>query len=194
MSNDPAIFVGVVVAAFVAGWLLAKIAAAAGGRGASGEQPDEHHRIRSLEASLRVAQRKAEEMTDQFEATSVDFNALKQSHEELGTVIAEREAEVLDARQATREEAAKVRRLRRELTARSEAKIRAEAHAKDVETELSVMHAGSTAMKDEVDRLAAEREDLTNRLHAATGTFPNPMDEPADDDRERSSEEFMPDC
>jgi hypothetical protein len=113
--------------------------------------------------------------------------------------------------------------LRRELTTRAEAKIRAEAHAKAVETELSVMEAGSSAMHDEVERLAAERQDLTDQLVAATGSFdgalneieleleteteietetetessvsasPEAGDEPEIGQR-RSSEEYLPDC
>ena len=119
------------------------------------------------------------------------------------------------ANDAVRFESKKVNELRRELTARAEAKIRAEARAKAVETELSVMEAGSTAMQDEVERLAAEREDLSDQLMAATGSFdedlfsaasspeasaesslaPSPeSDEEPDSRHRRSSEEYLPDC
>lgn len=181
--------------AFVTGWILSKLAGLSAKRAAAGETPTEHHRIRSLEASLRVAQKKAEEMSEQFESTCVDFNTLKEAHEELEVEISGRETELTNAKQAIRDETSKVHDLRRELTTRAEAKIRAEAHAKDIETELSVMQAGSTAMKDEVDRLAAEHEDLTTRLHEATGSFEHPMDETVEEeDRNQSSEEFLPDC
>ncbi|MFW2404924.1 MAG: hypothetical protein ACN4GT_09160 [Gammaproteobacteria bacterium] len=180
--------------AFIVGWILARLVGVFRKRDAAFETPNEHHQIRSLEASLRVAQKKADEMAEQFESTCVDFNALKEEHERLEAEVVEREETLTSAQQAIRDEAAKVRELRRELTTRAEAKIRAEAKAKEAETELSVLHAGSTAMKDEVDRLAAEREDLTTKLHAATGSFVNPMDETADDDPDHSSEEFLPDC
>lgn len=194
MSNDLGMPLAIGAVAFVVGWVLAKFLGGFRKRDAEFETPNEHHHIRSLEASLRVAQKKADEMAEQFESTCVDFNALKEEHEKLETEIEERENKLSSAQQAVRDEAAKVRELRRELTDRAEAKIRAEAKAKDAETELSVLHAGSTAMKDEVDRLAAEREDLTNKLHAATGSFVHPMDETTDDDPDRSSEEFLPDC
>jgi len=180
--------------AFIVGWVLAKIAGLLNKRSVAGETPNEHHQIRSLEASLRVAKKKAADVTEQFESTCVDFNALKEAHEELETDVQEREAALERARQAIRDETRKVHELRRELTDRAEAKIRAEAKAKDIETELDVMQAGSSAMKDEVDRLSAEHQDLTDQLHAATGTFEHPLVETAEDEDDRSSEEFLPDC
>jgi len=180
--------------AFIVGWILSKFVGSFRSKDAAIDTPNEHRHIRSLEASLRVAQKKADEMSEQFESTCVDFSALKEEHERLESEVEERETALTDAQKAIRDEAAKVRELRRELTTRAEAKIRAEAKAKEAETELSVLHAGSSAMQDEVDRLAAEHENLTSKLHAATGTFAHPMDETADDDPDRSSEEFLPDC
>ncbi|MBT8441573.1 MAG: hypothetical protein KJO76_04225 [Gammaproteobacteria bacterium] len=194
MSNELGMPLAIGAVAFIVGWALPRFAGVFGKRDAAPDTPSEHRHIRSLEASLRVAQKKAGELAEQFESTCVDFNALKEEHELLEADVVARERALDSAQQAVRDEAAKVRELRRELTDRAEAKIRAEAKAKDAETELSVLHAGSSAMKDEVDRLAAEREDLTNKLHAATGTFVHPMDETTDDDPDRPSEEFLPDC
>jgi len=194
MSNELGTPLAIGAVAFVVGWVLAKFVGVFRKHDPASETPTEHHHIRSLEASLRVAQKKADDMAEQFESTCVDFNALKEEHEQLEADVETRESALTVAQQAVRDEAAKVRDLRRELTTRAEAKIRAEAKAKDAETELSVLHAGSSAMKDEVDRLAAEHEDLTNKLHAATGSFVHPMDETTDEDPDRSSEEFLPDC
>lgn len=194
MSNELGMPIVAAVLAFVVGWMLAKIAGAFKKRDTALETPSEHHQIRSLEASLRVAQKKAHEMAEQFEATSCDFNSLKEAHEELESIFADKETKLTEAEKAVKDETAKVRDLRRELTTRAEAKIRAEAHAKEVETELSVMEAGSSAMKDEVSRLSEEHKDLTDKLHAATGSFESPLDESSDDDRNQSSEEFQPDC
>lgn len=181
------------VVAFVVGWAWAKIVGSSK-RDVAGNTPNEHHHIRSLEASLRVAQKKAADVSEQFESTCVDFNALKDAHEVLEAEVKERETALEDAQQAVRDETRKVQDLRRELTDRAEAKIRAEAKAKDIETELDVMQAGSTAMKDEVDRLAAEQRNLTDRLHAATGTFDSPLAETLEDEDDQSSEEYLPDC
>ena len=207
MSNNLEIFIGVVVAAFFAGWVFSKIAAKVRGKNTADQTPDEHHQIRSLEANLRVAQKHVEAMKGQFEETCVDLNALKETHEKLEEAFEDRAQELDAANDAVRSESKKVKQLRRELTTRAEAKIRAEAHAKAVETELSVMEAGSSAMHDEVERLAAERQDLTDQLHAATGSFelelleidsPEIVAPEADDEREtsprRSSEEYLPDC
>jgi phage-related tail protein len=146
-------------------------------------------------------------MKNQFEATSVDFNALKETHEKLEAAFEDRGQELDVVNDAVQFESKKVKQLRRELTTRAEAKIRAEAHAKAVETELSVMEAGSSAMQDEVERLAAEHQDLADKLHAATGSFeselleeassesaaPEASDEP-EQRWNRSSEEYLPNC
>ena len=194
MSNEFSMPLIVGAVAFVFGWIMAVLVGAARKRDAASATPNEHHQIRSLEASLRIAQKKAEEMTEQFESTCVDFDALKEEHDKLAAEIEAREAALDEAKRAMRDEATKVRELRRELKARAEDRIRAEAKAREAETELSVMQAGSSAMQDEVARLSAEREDLTNRLHAATGTFVLQVPEAAKEDSDRSSEEFLTDC
>jgi chromosome segregation ATPase len=207
MLNNFEILIGVIVAAFLAGWALSKVAAKLRGNKAADQMPEEHHQIRSLEASLRVAQKHVGEMKNQFEATSVDFNALKETHEKLEAAFEDRGQELDVVNDAVRFESKKVKQLRRDLTTHAEAKIRAEAHAKAVETELSVMEAGSSAMQDEVERLAAEHQDLADKLHAATGSFESELLEEASsesaapeasDEREqrwnRSSEEYLRNC
>lgn len=192
MSNEFGILLAVGVVALLAGWALAKIGGVFTKRSEAAAATGEHHQIRSLEASLRVAEKKAAEISGQFEATCVDFTELKEAHEQLEAEVRKREAALEDAKQAIRDETRKVQDLRRELTDNAAAKIRAEAHAKEVETELVVMKAGSTVMQDEVDRLVAEHRDLSDRLHAVTGTFEHSLvDTEGEDDR--SSEEFQPD-
>jgi chromosome segregation ATPase len=194
MSNELGTPLTFGAVAFIVGWILAKVVGSSRKKAAASDTPSEHRHIRSLEASLRIAQKKADEMAEQFESTCVDLSALKEEHERLEAEVVEREAALSEAQQAVRDEAAKVRDLRRELTSRAEAKIRAEAKAREAETELSVLHAGSRAMKDEVDRLAAERENLTNKVHTATGTFEQATKKSTADASDRSSEELLPDC
>jgi chromosome segregation ATPase len=182
------------VVAFVVGWVLAKFADLFSKRAASLHTPDEHHQIRSLEASLRIAQKKAAEIAEQFESTCVDFDALKDEHERLEAEVECRTLELEAAKQAVRDETRKVHELRRELTERAEATVRAEAQAKEFKTELDVIQAGTSAIHDEVERLAAEHEDLSNRLKAASGSFEQPEDEAHGADGDRPAEEFQPDC
>jgi hypothetical protein len=88
----------------------------------------------------------------------------------------------------------KVNKLRRTLTDRAEETIRANAKARDSETELSVLKAGASAMYDEVDRLESEQKELTNRLQV--------LDEESFDDDEADpstqaelqSDSHMSDC
>jgi chromosome segregation ATPase len=199
MSNDIVIFIGIAGAAFATGWLVSMLSRLKDRTNASEKTPDEHHQIRSLEASLRVAQKHADDMKGQLEATTVDFNALREAHEKLEDSFDLRGQELQEASDAIRQESRKVKQLRRELTTRAEDKIRAEARAKHVETELSVMQAGSEVMKHEVNRLDAERQGLTDQLHAITGTFEESLlAGEAPDDQEpaelKKADDFVPDC
>jgi septal ring factor EnvC (AmiA/AmiB activator) len=193
MFSQSGLLLAIAVVAFVFGWVGAKIAGPRNGRDPAVEAPSEHRHIRSLQASLRVAQKKADDMTEQFDSTCADFNSLKEAHEELEAVFAEREARLVEAEEALRDETTKVRELRRELTERVEATIRAEAHAKEMETELSVMEAGSRAMRDQVSRPAAGRDGPPDKMRAVKPGVAHRPQAPADDDSV-STEEFLRDC
>lgn len=193
MSNDFGMPLVIGIVAAVLGWVLSKLDSRFAKRGAARDTPSEHRQIRSLEADLRIARTQVADLGDKFESTTRDLTALKEAHEKLEQDARERGAELERARQALRDETTKVHELRRELTTRAEEKIRAEVRAKDFETELTVMQAGSTAMKDEVERLAAERAELTQRLHAATGCFEHGLEEANTRGDDRPSEECLPD-
>ena len=137
-------------------------AAAPGSRGDKAQ-----HRIRALEADLRIAQRKAEEAELALERHREETDAVRQ---ELAGDAEMRwrsaTSEVARLRQSLSDECAKTQSLRLELTDRAEQTIRASVRVKDAETELSVARAGSDAVLDQIQRLAAEREELTGRLRA----------------------------
>lgn len=186
------------VGAFIVGWIAAKISSYFIRRSVYLETPDQHHQIRSLEASLRVAQKKADQSVGQFETISAEIDALREQHETTENLLQERAVKLGDLKQGMHDETAKVRALRVELVGRAEETIRAEYATRQMETELSVMHAGSEAMSDEVDRLAAEHETLSTRLDMfETGTFaarPQSSDDADDPELKRSEEDFLPDC
>lgn len=147
----------------VGGWAMGRIGtrlAKAGGR------EDHDHRIRALEADLRVAQRKAEEAELAIERSREEAESLRARADADSKARAERDAEFERLQKSLADECAKTQKLRQELTDRAEETIRASVRVKEAETELSVARAGSDAVLDQIRKLAAEREELTGRLKA----------------------------
>lgn len=149
------------------GWALGRIGSWFSNRKADEPKGDGvNHRIRALEADMRVAQRKAEEAELALERHREETDALRQEIRAKSDALTEREEEVKRLRQSLTDECGKTQGLRQELTNRAEETIRASVRVKDAETELSVARAGSDAVLDQIQRLAAEREELTGRLRA----------------------------
>jgi hypothetical protein len=153
------------------GWALGRIGAWFGYRrsdsstGSRGE-PGGQHRVRGLEADLRVAQRKAEEAELALEREREASGELRAELQRKSEQLAERDAELERVRQKLSDECTKTQGLRAELTNRAEETIRAGVRVRDAETELSVARAGSDAVLEQIQQLAAEREELTGRLRA----------------------------
>jgi predicted nucleic acid-binding Zn-ribbon protein len=152
------------------GWAMGRIGARFGKRQKdevrSGGGEGVYHRIRALEADLRVAQRKAEEAELAVERQREETDALRRDLQASAAALVERDEEVRRLRQGLSDECSKTQSLRLELTNRAEETIRASVRVKDAETELSVARAGSDQVLDQIQRLAAEREELTGRLRA----------------------------
>lgn len=150
------------------GWAVGRIGAWLGNRRAPIGAADAGaaHRVRALEADLRVAQRKAEEAELALEKHREESDALKARLAEVEQQLADRDGDTQSLRQKLADECSKTQKLRQELTDRAEETIRASVRVKDAETELSVARAGSDAVMDQIQRLAAEREELTGRLRA----------------------------
>ena len=150
---------------FVAGYILAKLGAMLGGASTPKEEPtDKDRALRSAEAELRVAQKKVEEAEAQLEAKNTEAGELRAELEELREEHSEVEEQTTSLRDQLRDECEKTQKLRTELSERAEEGIRTEVKLRDAETELSLAQAGSDAINDEIQRLADEREELTNRL------------------------------
>ncbi len=147
------------------GWAMGRMGSWFGNRKAGGPRGETvDHRIRALEADMRIAQRKAEEAELALERHREESDAIGQQLRAKSDKLAEHEGEVKRLRQSLADECTKTQRLRQELTNRAEETIRASVRVKDAETELSVARAGSDAVLDQIQRLAAEREELTGRL------------------------------
>lgn len=167
--------------AFLAGYVLAKLGTLIGGRRRR-KSPDEmterDRRLRAVEAELRVAQRKLEEAEQARQSWQAERGELLAESENLRDEAATHEVQLQELRGELADECNKTQTLREELTSRAEESIRATVALRDMETELSLAQVGSEVVQDEIDRLAAEREELTGRLNALKGDADD--EEPAD--------------
>lgn len=164
MLTIPEIILIFALIGVLGGWAMGRIGNRLGkGRGAS---EDVNHRIRALEADLRVAQRKAEEAELAIERGREEAEALRAQARADAQTIADRDRDLEQLQKSLGDECAKTQKLRQELTSRAEETIRASVRVKEAETELSVARAGSDAVLDQIRQLAAEREELTGRLKA----------------------------
>lgn len=152
---------------FVAGYALAKLGAVFGRKTPETRDSTERdRRLRSLDAELRVAQKKLQEAETGIAARDRTVGELRAELDALRDETTTFEQRTEDLRSQLHDECEKTQRLRTELRERAEHSIRTEVQLRDVQTELSLAQAGSDAVHDEIERLAAEREELTNRLKA----------------------------
>ena len=152
------------LAGVVGGVVLARVASSLGSRKTDSRQEDTNHRLRALDAEMRILQRKAQEAELALERHREESDGLKKAVHSSTATLAERDAELKRLRHSLTEECTKTSELRHELTERVEETVRARARIRDAETELSVARAGSDQVLEQVQRLAAEREELTGRL------------------------------
>jgi chromosome segregation ATPase len=137
-----------------------------GGRRSGGSIDALHHRIRGLEADLRVAQRAADdagnerrELAAQLETAGAELAALREEavrhHELVHKLTAEMQ-----------HECRKTAQLRKELADRAEEMVRTHVQLRDVKTELDVSQVGSDVVIDQIERLTRERDDLNTLVEA----------------------------
>jgi len=146
------------------GWAMGRIGTWFAARHGSARPQEVNHRIRALEADLRVAQRKAEEAELAIERSREETGQLQTQVQTGAAALLERDHEMEHLRKRLADECAKTQALREELVDRAEQTIRANVRVKEAETELSVARAGSEAVIEQVQQLAAEREELTGKL------------------------------
>lgn len=145
------------------GWVLGRIGSWLDAR-RSGRSEAVERQVRGLEAELRVAQRKAEEAELAIERGREELDQLRAQADAHAAALLGREHEMELLKKRLADECGKTNSLREELVERATETIRASARIKEAETELSVAQAGSEAVLDQVQKLAAEREELTGRL------------------------------
>lgn len=143
---------------FVLGVLFARLIFRSGKVTDKRQDPRDHH-IRQLEADLRLVRRKLEESTLQLETRSEEFDQSMATVHDLNSLLEQRNHEVEDLRKEVKGAVKKTRELRRELTDRAEETLREHVRAKEAETELDVVRAGSDALISEFTRAQQEEAD-----------------------------------
>lgn len=154
------------VVGFGAGAMVTRLLGSAANRPMGKRADDLHHRIRGLEADLRVAQRTAEQARAEREAltaelgkTTAEFVALKEQSDSAAETISKLKAEV-------QHECKKTAQLRHELADRAEEMVRTHVQLRDVTNELGVSQVGSGVDLDQIVRLERERDELTAIVEA----------------------------
>lgn len=142
----------VAAAAFLAGTVVARLLFASAGK--RREDP-RNHRIRQLEADLRLLQRKHDEAL-----TTLDEHVEQQASgeariEELNARLAENDSALQQATREMKDAVSKTRELRQILADRAAETIREHVRAEEARTELDVIRAGSDVMASEFERMQA---------------------------------------
>jgi len=152
------------VAGFAAGAMLSRFLGSFANRPMGKRADDLHHRIRGLEADLRVAQRTADQARSERDTLTA---AMGKATEEL-TVLREsasgHEEQVRKLKAEVQHECRKTASLRQELADRAEEMVRTHVHLRDVENELGVSQVGSDVVMDQITRLERERDDLNTMV------------------------------
>jgi chromosome segregation ATPase len=129
--------------AFLGGWIVAKVGALLGRRFSAGDRDPRDDRIRSLSADVRVAQTAAEKTRAQLEETAKELTETQKIVKVRDDLIEGKESLIKRLKDDLKESVMKTRELRSELTERATEHVRSEVKLREVETELSVVQAGS---------------------------------------------------
>jgi chromosome segregation ATPase len=167
------------VAGFVAGAVLSRLLGGVANRPVGKRADDLHHRIRALDADLRVAQRRADELKGERDALNGELVAARA---EIGTLREQASAHddmVRKLKANIRHECEKTSQLRLELAERAEEMVRTHVQLREAKTELGVTQAGASVDTDQIARLERERDEMGTKLEslrkqmAALGRGPN---------------------
>ena len=148
------------VAGFAAGAMLSRLLGSFANRPMGKRADDLHHRIRGLEADLRVAQRTADQARTEREALSAELAGAAAELVALRDRSSGSDERIRKLKAEVQHECGKTARLRQELADRAEEMVRTSVQLRDVQNELGVTQVGSDVVMDQITRLERERDDL----------------------------------
>jgi chromosome segregation ATPase len=168
--DTPQTLLYVTTAAFVLGWVVAKIGSYFSRKVRAKNRDPRDDRIRSLEADLRVAKLDLEKVRDELATRGKELTEVRQTVAERDTRLEKQGLETERLREDLRDSVKKTRELRAELSDRATENLRSEVKLREVETELSVAQASTDMIATGVlDYTVAPDDDEEDqpRVHAA---------------------------
>jgi uncharacterized protein (DUF3084 family) len=180
------------VAGFAVGAVLTRMLGSLANRPMGKRADDLHHRIRAMEADVRVAQRTSDEikaerdaLTEELAKTTAELAALKEQASAHAEIVRKLKADI-------QHECAKTSRLRLELADRAEEQVRTHVQLREAKTELGVSMVGSNVDTDQIAQLERERDEMSTKvaalskqmaaLHRGKAAGPNSVVLDGDDD------------
>ena len=148
------------VAGFAAGAILSRILGSFANRPMGKRADDLHHRIRGLEADLRVAQRTADQARTERDGLMAEMASKAAEMGTLRDTLAGNDERIRKLKAEVQFECGKTARLRQELADRAEEMVRTHVQLRDVQNELGVSQVGSDVVMDQITRLERERDEL----------------------------------
>jgi len=152
------------VAGFGAGAVLTRLLGSLANRPMGTRADELHHRIRALDADLRVAQRTSDELraerdalTEELGKTTAEVAVLKEQASAHAETVRKLKADI-------RHECGKTAQLRLELADRAEEMVRTHVELREAKTELGVSQVGSDVDTDEIARLERERDEMSTKV------------------------------
>lgn len=131
------------VSAFLSGWIAAKLAGYISRKIKAGRQDPRDIRIRSLEADVRVAHTATEKAHARLDEVNGELTEARKELKVRDAVLANQEKAIDQLRADLKDSVKKTRELREELTLRATENVRSEVKLREVETELSLVHAST---------------------------------------------------
>lgn len=123
-----------------------------------------NHRIRQLEADLRLLQRKYDEANAALDANDAAQQASETTIHDLNKLLEERGQKLTQVTKEMKTAVAKTRELRQTLAERAAETIREHVRAEEARTELEVARAGSDVMMSEFERIKKGDSEVDDEL------------------------------
>jgi chromosome segregation ATPase len=139
----PEILTLATVTAFASGWTVARFGTYVSDKLKARHQDPRDGRIRSLEADVRVAQSAAEKIKARLEEVSGELSELGKALKVRESELSKKDNAIVQLRRDLKDSVKKTRELREELAVRATENVRSEVRLREVETELSLVHAST---------------------------------------------------
>jgi chromosome segregation ATPase len=131
------------VTAFLSGWIASRFGNSVSRKLAARDQDPRDSRIRSLEADVRVAHSAAEKAKAHLVEINVELAEARKTLKLREAAMADQDGAINRLRTDLKGSVKKTRELREELTLRATESVRSEVKLREVETELSLVHAST---------------------------------------------------